>query len=250
MSSSAPGAAALPFEIKSAQLPLMAFLLKTVQVAKVAQELQHRYGDSPDFFDQEPLLIDVSALQNSPDPLDFPALVALLRQYRLQPIAIKGGNPTQLDAARAAGLVWADDTGWTQNPVSSAASTPAPAPATNPAAEAQPALLVDRPLRSGQQVYARGRDLIVTAMVNPGAEVIADGNIHVYAPLRGKAIAGARGNGQARIFAQALEAELISIAGVYRTSDVPLPDNVRGKPAQVWLQSSEQGDKLLIEPIL
>ena len=87
-------------------------------------------------------------------------------------------------------------------------------------------------------------------MVNPGAEVIADGHIHVYAPLRGKAIAGARGNAEARIFAQALEAELISIAGVYRTSDVPLPDNVRGKAAQVRLQSSAEGDKLLLEPIL
>ena len=111
-------------------------------------------------------------------------------------------------------------------------------------------LVVDKPLRSGQQVYARGRDLVVLAMVNPGAEVIADGHIHVYAPLRGKAIAGARGNAEARIFAQALEAELISIAGVYRTSDVPLPDNVRGKAAQVRLQSSAEGDKLLLEPIL
>jgi septum site-determining protein MinC len=134
----------------------------------------------------------------------------------------------------------------TPAPAQAPQATPAPAKVTEP----QPALLVDRPLRSGQQVYARGRDLIVTAMVNAGAEVIADGSIHVYAPLRGKAIAGARGYAQARIFAQALEAELVSIAGVYRTSDVALPDNVRGKPAQVRLQSSDQGDKLLIEPIL
>ncbi len=126
----------------------------------------------------------------------------------------------------------------------------APAPPPVAAPSAQPALVVDRPLRSGQQVYARGRDLVVLAMVNPGAEVIADGHIHVYAPLRGKAIAGARGNADARIFASALEAELISIAGVYRTSDVPLPDNVRGKAAQVRLHSSDGGDKLLIEPIL
>jgi septum site-determining protein MinC len=99
----------------------------------------------------------------------------------------------------------------------------------------QSALVVDKPLRSGQQVYARGRDLVVLAMVNPGAEVMADGHIHVYAPLRGKAIAGAKGDTSARIFAASLEAELVSIAGVYRTSDTPLPKEVAGKAAQVWL---------------
>lgn len=249
MSSASTGAPALAFEIKSAQLSLVALVLKSAVQEDIAHELQHRYGDTPDFFDQEPLLVDLSALPEGAGTPDFQALLKLLRQYRLQPVAVKGGTPEQIDAARAAGLVWADDAGWmpASSPAPAQAPQAAPAPA---AAEPQPALLVDRPLRSGQQVYARGRDLIVTAMVNPGAEVIADGSIHVYAPLRGKAIAGARGYAQARIFAQALEAELVSIAGVYRTSDVALPDNVRGKPAQVRLQSSEQGDKLLIEPIL
>ena len=110
-------------------------------------------------------------------------------------------------------------------------------------------MLVDKPLRSGQQVYARGRDLVVMAMVNAGAEVIADGSIHVYAPLRGKAIAGARGNSQARIYAHSLEAELVSIAGIYRTSEVPLPEKVRGKPALVRLHTDASGDKLIMEPL-
>ncbi|MGA8784027.1 MAG: septum site-determining protein MinC, partial [Polaromonas sp.] len=108
------------------------------------------------------------------------------------------------------------------------------------------ALVIDKPLRSGQQVYARGRDLVVLAMVNAGAEVIADGHIHVYAPLRGKAMAGARGNTDARIFALALEAELLSIAGVYRTSENPLPPGVAGQPAQVRLVSGPDGDKLVM----
>ena len=108
-------------------------------------------------------------------------------------------------------------------------------------------MVVDRPLRSGQQVYARGRDLVVLSMVNPGAEVIADGHVHVYAPLRGKAIAGARGNGDARIFALCMEPELVSIAGIYRTSDLPLPADVAGKPAMVRLTSGPEGDKLLLE---
>jgi septum site-determining protein MinC len=121
-------------------------------------------------------------------------------------------------------------------PVPDAHLVPAAAPLPAPPAPAEPtytalprppapqgAWSVDKPLRSGQQVYARGRDLVVLAMVNAGAEVIADGHIHVYAPLRGKAMAGARGNTEARIFSLALEAELLSIAGVYRTSEHPLP---------------------------
>jgi septum site-determining protein MinC len=108
---------------------------------------------------------------------------------------------------------------------------------------------IDKPLRSGQQVYAKGRDLIVMGMVNAGAEVIADGHIHVYGTLRGKAIAGARGNVDAQIFAQVMEPELISIAGVYRTSENPLSPEVLGKAAQVCLQSGPEGDKLLITPL-
>ena len=107
------------------------------------------------------------------------------------------------------------------------------------------ALIVDRPLRSGQQVYARGRDLVVRSRVNPGAEVIADGHIHVYAPLRGKAIAGARGDVEARILTLCLEPELVSIAGVYRTSENPLPDSLHGKPAQIRLAD----DKLVMAPL-
>jgi septum site-determining protein MinC len=111
-------------------------------------------------------------------------------------------------------------------------------------------MVIDKPLRSGQQVYARGRDLIVMAMVNPGAEVIADGHIHVYAPLRGKAMAGARGNVEARIMALSMEAQLLSIAGVYRTSENALPPSVHGKAAQVRLESHTDGqDKLIIEPL-
>ena len=102
------------------------------------------------------------------------------------------------------------------------------------------------PFRIGQ-VYARGRDLVVLAMVNAGAEVIADGHIHVYAPLRGKAMAGARGNSDARIFALALEAELLSIASVYRTSEHPLPASVRGKPTQVRLVATPDGGKLMMD---
>ena len=114
-----------------------------------------------------------------------------------------------------------------------------------PEAQTMPTLVVDRPLRSGQRIYARGGDLVVLGVVSHGAEVIADGNIHVYGPLRGRAIAGANGDTDARIFAAVMEPELISIAGTYRTTDKPLADEVHGKPAQARLD----GDKMLIEPL-
>ena len=110
---------------------------------------------------------------------------------------------------------------------------------------AVPTMVIDKPLRSGQRVYARGGDLVVLAVVSFGAEVIADGNIHVYAPLRGRAIAGARGNTEARIFSTCLEAQLVSIAGIYRTTETPLPATVLGQPAQVWLD----GEKIMVEPL-
>lgn len=253
VSSNAPAS----LDIKSANLPMVALMLKSTDLSEIEQELARRFGDVPDFFDEDPLLIDLTGAvanarrngQAEPE-MDFEALLQLLRRYKVKPIAVRGGTETQMQAAQTVGLILAPDA----RVVASSAPTPA-APSKQPApAEAiEPpplgAMLVDKPLRSGQQVYARGRDLVVTAMVNAGAEVIADGSIHVYAPLRGKAIAGARGNSQARIYARSLEAELVSIAGIYRTSEVPLPEKVRGKAALVRLMPDASGDKLIMEPL-
>jgi len=240
------------FELKSAQLPLVSLLLKSTDVAHLSAEWDAHYGDNPGFFDKDPLVIDLSHLTDPGIP-DFKSLLALLKSHQVCPIAVKGGSPAQLAAAVKAGLVVAQDVVLQHIPAPAEPppAPPAPAPEAAPVAPtaALPALVLDKPLRSGQQVYARGRDLVVLAMVNPGAEVIADGHIHVYAPLRGKAIAGARGNGDARIFAMSLEAELISIAGIYRTSDVPLPPDVAGRPAMVSLQPGPDGEKLVMEPI-
>ena len=106
-------------------------------------------------------------------------------------------------------------------------------------------LVVDTPLRSGQRVYARGGDLVVLSAVSFGAEVIADGHIHVYGPLRGRAIAGASGDASARIFSTAMDPQLVSIAGIYRTTEVPLPDEVLGRAAQVSLQ----GERIVVEAL-
>jgi len=105
--------------------------------------------------------------------------------------------------------------------------------------------VIDKPLRSGQRVYARGGDIIVLGMVSHGAEVIADGHVHVYAPLRGRAVAGARGNTEARIFTTCMEAELVSIAGNYRAFETALPTDVASKATQIKLV----GEKLLVNPI-
>lgn len=256
------GRAPATFEIKSANLPLVALLLKSNDLSLLAQELQARFGDIPDFFDNDPAVIDLSPLLASGDEgaPDFATLLPLLHSLRLRPVAARGGSADQMHAAMAAGLAPANDLIATPARAARAepeqAAVPAPAPAPAPAstqpvsmdALTEAALVIDRPLRSGQQVYARGRDLIVMSMVNPGAEVIADGHIHVYAPLRGRAIAGARGNTEARILSLCLEAELISIAGVYRTSEVPLPPEVLSKPTQVRLVGGSEG-KLVMDAI-
>jgi len=241
--SSRPPAHSLSFEIKSASLPLVSFIVKSADITQVAQDLQTRLGDTPDFFDNDAVLVDLQHLEDQGGPLDLPALVQLLRSFRMNPVALRPHNAAHEAAATLAGLF-----------LTTEARTLPPSPATQEVVRevevirevvrevtsGGSAMVVDKPLRSGQHVYAKGRDLVMLAMVNPGAEIMADGHIHVYAPLRGKAIAGAKGDTSARIFTNCLEAELLSIAGVYRTSDIPLPKEVAGKPAQVWLV----GDKL------
>jgi septum site-determining protein MinC len=239
------GRAPASFEIKSANLPLVALLLKSNDLDLLARELQGRFGDIPDFFDHDPLVIDLAPIGDA--QVDFERLVEMLRAYRVMPVAVKGGSEAQKEEARRVGLADGGDARALTPALSQGEreeqpkAEPAPIPAPIPAS----ALIIDKPLRSGQQVYARGRDVVVLAMVNAGAEVIADGHIHVYAPLRGKAIAGARGDAGARILTLSLEPELVSIAGVYRTSEVAWPKSVRGKPAQVRLVD----DKLVMEAL-
>jgi septum site-determining protein MinC len=251
----APKGSAPPiFDFKSASLSLVALVLKTADLDELRSELQDRLGETPEFFSHDPVLIDLGAVREVVEPaIDFAALADLLRSYRMNPVAVRGGSADQHAAALAAGLAESADDGGSGEPAR---------PAARPAARREtvrevvrevvkevptpvPVMVIDRPLRSGQQVYAKGGDLVVLSMVNFGAELIADGSIHVYAPLRGKAIAGARGNTDARIYATCLEAELISIAGTYRTAENPLPDDVRGKAAQVRLAD----DKLVIEAL-
>ncbi len=243
------------FDLKSASLSVVAVLLKTTDAAQFAADLAERVADAPGFFDNDPVLIDLALVREAEDAIDFAAIVAVLREHRTLPVAVRGGSPAQMESARAAGLAAVPDA-----PPARAEAAPGPqvqvqevirevvhevevvreVPVAGPGT-----VVIDKPLRSGQQVYARGADLVVMAVVSFGAEVIADGNIHVYAPLRGRAIAGARGNTEARIFSTCMEPQLVSIAGIYRTTETALPDDIAGKPAQVRLE----GEKLIIEPL-
>lgn len=234
------------FDLKSATLPLIAVLLKTADLSELADAMQARLADTPDFFEQDPVVVDLAGVQESDETIDFATLITLLRSFKVVPIAVRGGSASQMAAAQAAGLLVAPDA-----PPARAEVAPVEVQEVIrevvrevPVASAG-AMVIDKPLRSGQQVYARGTDLIVMALVSHGAEVIADGNVHVYAPLRGKAIAGARGNTDARIFSTCMEPELVSISGIYRTTEVALSADIVGKPAQVRLV----GEKLLIESL-
>lgn len=248
------GTARSSFDLKSAQLPVMAVALRDTEVAVLTRDLAQRLADDPDFFDNDPVLIDLQHVRDSTEDIDFPKLIKALKRHRTLPVAVCGGSPAQMAAAHAAGLMPAPDAQPARAkptavevrevevirevPVEVEVVREVPGPAPN-------ALIVDKPLRSGQQVYARGTDLVVMAVVSYGAEVIADGNVHVYAPLRGRAVAGARGNTEARIFSTCMEPQLLSIAGNYRALETDLPKDIAGKPAQARLE----GEKLVIEPM-
>jgi septum site-determining protein MinC len=228
-------------ELRSAALSMIAVVLKTAELDALAAELDQRASVMPGLFEDEPVAIDLSRLRAADEPVDFVGLIALMRRHRMVPLAVRGGSDEQMAAAFAAGLVAAPEGVRPAReqpgaPTERIVEVPVPDP---------PPMIVDRPLRSGQQVYARDGDLVVLALVSHGAEVIADRHIHVYGPLRGRAIAGARGNTEARIFTTAMDAQLLSIAGVYRTIDVPLPTEVQGRPAMVRLAAG----RLLVEPL-
>jgi septum site-determining protein MinC len=208
-------------------------------------------------------VIDVGAIAAETTYIDWRALVDLLKKYRLNAVAVRGATPAMSDAIKARGLALDDGAGADRAREDVAAATaasaavtivpvqqPAPVQQAQPqqpmqAQAALPAMIVDTPVRAGQRVYARGCDLIITAAVNNGAEIIADGSIHVYAPMHGRALAGASGNAESRIFGLSLQPELVSIAGVYRTFDDGFPAELARQPAQIRLV----GDRLDISSL-
>jgi len=251
-------------DIKSTSLYAIRVVLHSSDLQAVLAALDQRMEEAAGFFEDEPVVIDASRLA---EPLDWNQLAEALKRHGLPTIGIMA--PAELaESAREAGLALlslsaapvrspAPEPAAEPAPAAQAAPAPAPRPPATPAAtetvaeqppaapHAVPTMIIDKPLRSGQRIYARHADLIVMGVVSHGAEVIADGNIHVYGPLRGKAMAGARGDTKARIYTTRLEAELVAVAGVYRTLATALSPDIQDKPALIRLD----GEKLLVEPL-
>lgn len=229
----------------------------------IARGLDAKIAEAPELFQGAPIVLDVSTLEGDlaagTRPLQglrLNRLVDLLRTRGLVPVAVSGLPAGRNHEAEAAGLGVLDALG-TRRPVrkpresaggAQSAATPA-APAAPPPpvqiANGAGTLTLSQPLRSGQIIYADGRDAIALAAINAGAELIADGNIHIYASLRGRAMAGARGNTDACIYCQKLEADLVSVAGVYLSAD-ELPKQMLGKSVQIALR----GEELVISELI
>ena len=222
------------FELKSTSLSLITFALKSTDLNLIQNELTNQFGEQSDYFANEPAILDLALVET--ENIDLIQLLGILSHYQLRPFAVANASTELQEAAKQAGLVV----------LSSEMSHPAQPADKKPSVQTPvPPLVIDKPLRSGQQIYARDTDLIITSLVSFGAEVIADGNIHVYAPLRGRAIAGAQGNTNARIFTTCFEPALYSIAGVFQTTEQQLPDNIFGKPVMVHLEN----DALIVTPL-
>ena len=234
-------------EIKGSMFTLPVLRLRSTDMDLIAKDLSQRLAQHLSFFEHAPVVIELDHLDDQANRLDLPALCALLRQVNLVPVGVRQANPEQAKAAIAAGLavLKGGSSGSprteTPAPASKAKVTNTPskhAETAKPRAEALPAKVISQPVRSGQQVYARGGDLIVLAAVNAGAEVIADGNIHIYAPLRGRALAGVQGDSSASIFTQSMEAELVAIAGNYQVFEDGPAKDIYSRAVRIFLDDT------------
>jgi septum site-determining protein MinC len=236
------------FELKARAFTLPTLRLLGGDMDRVADGLAQKVSQAPDFFRNTPVVIDLEDFVAGNGVVDFALLVGLLRGYGMVPVGVRGGNAAQNEAAQVLELaILASAKPAVAKPKRAAPAKPPPEP--KPAATAAAARpggavnkLVTRPVRSGQRVYAAGGDLIVTAQVSAGAELLADGNIHVYSALRGRALAGVKGNRESRIFCQNLQAELVSVAGHYRLSENL--QELAGRAVQIHLDDRS----LVVEP--
>ena len=250
---SADGVTAVrPFQIRGRFFTAIALRLAGRPDEKLLEELDAQLRQMPNFFAGAPLVIDLEHAAGLLQKGDLLQLIEHLRSRDLSVFGVQSGTPEQVATAAAAGLISLAggrdaplqnvrrDEGRAQTATSTAA------PETPPAAEALPPknLMVTTPVRSGQTVFADRGDLVVVGPVGSGAELVAAGNIHVYGQLRGRAMAGVNGDETARIFCQSLDAELLAIAGLYRTSETLGPD-IRRKGVQAFLE----GERLCVEPL-
>jgi septum site-determining protein MinC len=232
--------------VQGAVFTVMVVRAGLLRDADFEAELSEQIRRSPRFFLNAPVVLDLKDMGGFTTTDEFTEARDTLRRHTLALVGVQNALPAQVEAAAAAELAsFAPNSTGPRRPRAAAASAPDPAPATSPSPPPAPSTplpergaaktrLITQPVRSGTQIYARGADLVVTAAVHAGAEIIADGNIHVYGPLHGRAMAGAAGERDARIFCSRFEAELVSIAGRYLVSE-QMPPEMRGLAVQIVL---------------
>ena len=254
-------------ELKGGMYTFMSLKLHTSDMDVIDEKLADKVQQAPGFFKDTPVVVDLSVLEEMDSDINVKALLDCIKRHNLVPIVASIGNKSSpLAQSIAIPLIERGSRRASSEKVQASSSTTADSEQSehdnggNGTADVTPdvnlalsreieyvikaPMLIDKPVRSGQQVYARDTDLIVMGQIGPGAEVIADNNIHIYGPLRGRALCGVSGNTSTRIFCQSLEAELVSVAGNYRMLET-IPEELRGKPAQIWLDK----DRLNIEPL-
>lgn len=227
------------FEIRAGSVNLLNIKLLGLDPDGIAAQLSEKLRKAPEFFRNAPVVIDLSSLRESGPAPDFAGLLPVFRDLGLSPVGVRGGRDAWQRAAELAGLAVLAE--FRAGPQAREHAAKPAAPALPPCSITK---LIEHPVRSGQRIYAAGGDLIVLAPVSPGAELMADGNIHIYSSLRGRALAGVQGNLEARIFCMDLQAELIAIGGQYQISE-NLEESIRGKPVQIFLRD----DALIIQDL-
>lgn len=234
-------------ELKIGQVGIANLRIRTLDVARLTQEMRERVVRAPKLFGRAAVILDFGGLSQLPDLATAQALLDGLRDAGVLPVALAYGTQETERLAEQLGLPllakfraqYERSEAEPAPPAPRAAEPkPVPAVAAAPAAAPQPGRMQLSTVRSGQQLYAENCDLTVLSTVGAGAEVIADGSIHIYGTLRGRALAGAQGNEGARIFCRDFHAELVAIAGRYKVLD-DIPDNLRGKAVQVWLEQDQ-----------
>ena len=242
------------FQLKGSTITVVVLEIHRYLSNSFSAQLEQKILQSPQFFANSPVLINVGKLANEDLPVDFSLLIKQCRELGLQPVGFKGGTEKFASAIAETGLASLPDS--SASVKATALDIPEPAIPPDPDIQVEiktvvqeklvqrPSKIITRPVRSGQQVYAEGADLIVLSQVSEGAEILADGNIHVYGALRGRALAGVYGDTDARIFCQHMDAELLSVAGNFLLSE-SLDDSIRKQSAQAYLQ----GDTLKVIPL-
>lgn len=208
------------FQLKGSLFTLSVLQLKNPDLGLLSQQLAEKIKLAPRFFNHAPIVIDLHEENLAIENIDFKELKKILTQNQLIPVGVRGGKQEAQNKAEAAGFAIMSDTNQVMKKSVTETKTETPAEAEASDKENPGVLLgsklITQPIRSGQQIYAQDADLVIVSSVSPGAELLADGNIHVYGTLRGRALAGINGNTRARIFCNRLEAELVSIAGQYK----------------------------------